>query len=137
MQVRATVSPSEIQEAARLLRPRRFWLRFFAANWYATALCVVAVGGGINRLIHHEKVNWDVMAIVLAIGVGFISFSWYRWNSALAKIAESASARSGTLSLDADGVRTQLASGTSTFLPWSTYNKWTEGKSVFLLTGND
>ncbi|GGA57397.1 hypothetical protein GCM10011507_05930 [Edaphobacter acidisoli] len=137
MQVRATVSASEMQEAARLSRPRRFWLRFFAANWYATALCVIALGAGINALIHHEQVKWDVMGMLLAIGGGFIGFSWYRWNAALAKAAQNASARSGTLSLDADGVRTQLASGTSTFLPWSTYSKWTEGTSVFLLTGND
>ncbi|HZY63015.1 MAG TPA: YcxB family protein [Edaphobacter sp.] len=137
MQVRATVSATELQEAARLSRPRLFWLKFFAANWYSSVICLLVVGVAINALINHERMNWGAMAMVFAICVGFIGFSWFRWNSSLAKSAEAASARAGTLSLDSDGVRTRLASGTSTFIPWSTYSKWIEGRSVFLVTGND
>ena len=137
MQVRATVSPSEMKEAARMLRPRYFWLRFFAANWYATVICLLIVGAAANAAIHHEQARWGSMAIAFAIGMFFIGLSWYRWNGRLTKKAQLTSSRAGTLSLDLDGVRTTLSNGTSTFIPWSNYDKWLEGQEIFLLQGND
>ena len=137
MQIRAAVSPSELQEAARMSRGRSFWLRFFAANWYGTALLLLVVVVGANGAIHHQQMKWGAMLGFAAICVFFIGLSWYRWNSRLAKIAGASNARSGTLSLESDGIRMTSASGASTFVPWSSYNKWIEGKSVFLLTGND
>jgi hypothetical protein len=137
MQVRAAIAPDELKEAARLSRPRYFWLRFFAANWYATAICLLVIGVGVNALIYHEHPKWGSMGIIFAIGAFFIGLSWYRWNARLSKAAGAASARSGTLALDMDGIRTTLVSGASTFVPWSSYSKWAEGRTVFLLTGKD
>jgi hypothetical protein len=137
MQIRSTITPDELQEAVRISRPKRFWLRFFAANWYSSAICLLIIGVAIHALVYNEHPKWGSMAVGFAIFASFIGFSWYRWNAKLSKIAEAASARSGTFSLDADGVRTILASGSSTFVPWSSYDKWTEGKNVFLLTGKD
>jgi hypothetical protein len=137
MQVRATISPSELQEAIRMSRSRYFWLRFFAANWYATLICLVVIGVAVNALVHNEHPKWRAMAIMFAIGSFFIGWSWYRSNRGSSAGAKALSARSGTVSLDADGIRTILTSGASTFIPWSSYAKWKEGKSVFLLTGSE
>jgi hypothetical protein len=137
MQVRATLSPSELKEAALIVRPTKFWLRFFAANWYCTAICLLIIGIAINGVVTHQQLHWRNMAIVFCIAAGFIWFSWNRWNAKLAKIAETAGTRSGTLVLDSDGIRTTSQSGASNFVPWSSYEKWKEGKGVFLLTGSD
>jgi hypothetical protein len=137
MQIRATVSPSELQEAARMSRPRYFWLRFFAANWYSTVICLLVIGVAVDALINHKHPKWGAMAIFFAVFSSLIGLSWYRWNANLSKSAGRVSALSGTLSLDNDGIRTILASGASTFVPWSSYSKWTEGKSIFLLAGRD
>jgi len=137
MQIRSTISPLEIREAARLSRPRYFWLRFFAANWYATVICFLVIWAGMNALIHHEHLRWAYLTTMLAIGGFLMGFSWYRWNVSLSKTVEAVSARSGTLSLDSDGVRTTLITGALVFVPWSSYSKWVEGKSIFLLTGSD
>lgn len=135
MQIRATLTPSELKEAALISRPSRFWLRFFAANWYMSALAVLIIGIAINALVNHQDAHWGRMAGMFAIPVFFIWFSWFRWNARLAKIANAASAKSGTVSLDTDGIRSTFATGASNFVPWSSFSAWKEGRSVFLLTG--
>jgi hypothetical protein len=92
-----------MKEAVRISRPSRFWLRFFAANWYSTALCLLVVGVAINALLNHENVRWGPMAGVFAFGAFFIWLSWFRWNARLEKAAAVAlSTKSGTVSLDSD-----------------------------------
>lgn len=137
MQVRAAASPQEVREAARLLRPRSFWFKFFLANWYATLLCLVALGADANGLLHHRHLPWGPAVGLLAVGAALLGFSWYRWNARLSKAAAAAIERSGTLSLQSSGVQTTLATGASTFVPWSSFTKWREGNSVFVLSGKD
>jgi arginine exporter protein ArgO len=98
VQIRATLSPSELKEAARISRPSRFWLRFFAANWYSTAICLLVVGIAINALLNHQDVRWEPMAGVFAFGAFFIWLSWFRWNAALDKAAGAISAKSAKVS---------------------------------------
>ena len=85
MQVRSTLTPEEYREAALLSRSKYFWLRFFAANWYASIICLLILGVGISDLIHHTQPRWDLMALYLAVFGGFIAFSWYRYNEKIAK----------------------------------------------------
>lgn len=118
-------------------RPRRFWLRFFVANWYATTLCVLIIGVAVNAIINHQHPQWKAMAGVFGVATFFLWFSWYRWNANLAKAAITVSAKSGSVSLDTDGVRSTFASGATTFVPWSTFSAWKEGQNTFLLTGEN
>jgi glyoxylase I family protein len=55
--------------AARLARPRHFWLRFFAYCWYATALCAVALYTGADALLRRQPVPWDTTAGVFAFAL--------------------------------------------------------------------
>lgn len=136
MQVRSTLTPEEYREAALLSRSKYFWLRFFAANWYASIICLLLLGVGVSDLIHHTQPRWDLMALYLAIFGGFIAFSWYRYNGKIAKVGVAQNAARKSVSLDPDGIRTCLNSGADVFVPWSSYSKWVEGKSVFVLTGD-
>jgi hypothetical protein len=136
VQIRATLSPTELKEAALISRPSRFWLRFFAANWYMSVLALLIIGVAINAIVNHQDARWGPMAGMFAIAVFFIWFSWFRWNARLVKIASAASAKSGTVSLDPDGIRSTFANGASNFVPWSSFSAWKEGKSIFLLSGD-
>ena len=137
MRIRATITPSELQEAARMSRSKYFWLRFFVANWYATALCLLLIGVAINALVSGGHPQWGAMGLLFVICSFFIWFSWYRYNRSLPKSASGMSERAGTLLLGPDGIKMELASGASTFIPWSSYTKWQEGKSVFVITGKE
>lgn len=137
MEIRSTVTPEELREAVRLARPRYFWLRFAAANWYATLLLVVVIVANVNAVIHHQPAKWNNTLLFLVLVAALYGFSWYRWNSKVSKAATSSNVRSSLLSLDSDGIRTKLDSGASSFVPWASYSKWAEGRSVFLLSGRD
>ena len=134
MQIRPAATPSELQEAARLSRPRNFWWRFLAANWYATAICLLILGTALSGLRADSHLHWNLMALYLLVFGFFLWLSWYRYH---ARVAKSLGVARSSLQLDLDGVRTVLHDGTSIFLPWSRFQSWREGKAVFVLITTD
>jgi hypothetical protein len=137
MQVRPTVTPAEVREAINLSRSKYFWLKFITANWYATLICAAVIGVDVNLILQGQTPKWGGSAGMLAVGAALMFYSWFRSHSKVSKSLQEASARIENLALDPDGLRIKLNSGTFTFIPWSSYNEWTEGKSIFLLTGKD
>lgn len=137
MQIRTAVSPAEIGEAITLSRSKKFWLKFFAANWYGTLICLVVIGADVNLLANHQAQKLGPSLLLFVIMAGLMVFSYYRWQSKVSKALQSSHVRIESQSLDSDGIRIKLKTGTETFVPWSSYNKWTEGKNIFLLTGTD
>jgi len=133
MQLQSTLTSAQVQEAARLARPRFFWLRFFAYSWYSTALCVVVLYTDVNALLQHKPIHWDATGTLLGLALLFYGLRYSRWRARLAKVA-STRTRNTSISLDTDGVRTRQESGATTFVPWTSFTKWSEGKNVFLLT---
>ena len=137
MQIRTASAPGEIQEAIRLSRPKNFWFKFFAANWYASFICVAVIVVDVNKMAHGQAPRWDLTALLLAVCGALMGYSWFRWNTKVSNSLRASTARIESLSLDGDGVRVTLRSGTTTFIPWSSYTKWVEGKAVFVVTGKD
>jgi hypothetical protein len=137
MEVRPATSPGEIQEAIDLSRPRYFWLKFFAANWYASLICIVVICLDLDAFVTHSNIKLQNSLIMLLVGAGLLVFSWNRWRWKVAKALTGAGERMESLSLDPDGVRIRLTSGTATFVPWAGYKNWREGRNIFLLTGTD
>src|ERR1700735_5377006 len=137
MQLKTELSPGEIREASRLLRPKKFWLKFLMASWYATALLVVAIVVMIdNTLIDHQPPKWNAIGICFGVAAIRYTISWSRWNARQTKAMVALKPVAGTRSLESGGIQTTLASGASNFVPWSSYDKWIEGESVFVLTGS-
>jgi hypothetical protein len=136
MQLQSTLTSAQIHEAARLARPRYFWLRFFAYSWYSTALCVVAVYTAADALLRHKPIPWDATGGALAFALLFYGLRWSRWKRRLSRVAAIRS-RAASISLDPDGIRTRQESGATTFVPWTGFTKWSEGRNVFLLTSKD
>jgi hypothetical protein len=137
MQLKTDLSPGEIREASRLLRPKNFWLNFLLASWYATALLIVAIAVLVNNtLIEHEPPKWNAIAICLVLAAIRYSISWSRWNARQVKAAGALKPGVGTRSLESTGIQTTLATGATSFVPWSSYNKWVEGETVFVVTGS-
>jgi hypothetical protein len=137
MQVRSTVSPEEAKEAVDLLKPKNFWLKFFAANWYATLIGIIAIGVNANLLIQGKPVRLGPSAGLLLFVAAALFYSWYRWAGKVSKAFLAASQHVRELSLEADGLKSVSDTGASKFVPWSSYESWSEGKSIFLLKGKD
>jgi len=134
MQLRSALTTADIQEAGRLARPHYSWLRFLLASWYSTVLCVGALYGLSNDVVHHRPIQWKATVLVLGLAGFFYWLRWSRWKSRLGK-ATAQRNRAASISVDADGIRTRQESGATSFTPWASFNKWTEGKNVFLLSG--
>jgi hypothetical protein len=137
MQIRSQVTPEEVQEAAKFMRPRRFWFRFFTANWYASLLVGVVVGADVLRLNNAKPIPLDQSGILLAVAACMFVLSYFLWNRKVCKNLLAATSRLQSINLDPDGLHMQLITGATTFVPWSSFNKWIEGKTVFVLFGKD
>jgi hypothetical protein len=137
MQVRAQLTPEELKDAARLIRPKMFWLRMALANWYALTILIAVVGAIIYHAMNSLPYNWAGALGVAGIALLFLGFSWWRYNSRIGKITDRWNKNCGNSSLDTDGIRTDAANGATTFVPWSAYSTWKEGKLVFLVKGDN
>jgi|SRR6185312_180267 len=137
MQVRTASSPAELRDAAWILRSRYFWWQFSARNIHAVLILLVLFSFLTISIVNRQMPKWEDMGGLLFGGAFFSLMVWYRWNKTFKKAAAALKPRSGMMLLDSDGVRTTLESGATSFVPWSSYTKCVEGKSVFVLTGSD
>ncbi|HUZ92252.1 MAG TPA: YcxB family protein [Methylocella sp.] len=137
MQIRSKVTPEEAKEAAGLLRPHNFWLKFFVANWYATVIGILLIGVNVNLLVEGKQIKAGPSAGLLLFVAAALFYSWYRYVGKVTKALQASSARIEDLSLGSDGVKVVVDTGASSFVPWSSYEKWSEAKNIFLLKGKD
>ena len=137
MEIRASFTTAELREVARLSRSRFFWLRFLAANWYATLLTaglIVFVTGAIAR---HQQMEWRRLLIGLAVIAGLYAYAWFRYTYKFSRLAARSASRNRTATLDSEGIRTLAESGATSFVPWKSFDRCIEGKLIFLLKGNN
>ena len=137
MEIRTSLTSAELREVARMSRSWRFWVHFFATNWYATALAVTLIGVVTNGAIHHQFMPWKDFLIVLAAVAALYGYSWFRYNRKLSRIAARSAALNRTRTLEADGIHTLTEGGVTSFMPWRAFDRCMEGKLIFLLKGND
>jgi drug/metabolite transporter (DMT)-like permease len=137
MQIRSDATPQQVQEAAKLMRPRRFWFRFFTANWYASLLVAIVVGANVVRLNNGQPLRLGQAGLLLALAAAMFVLTYFLWNRKVCKNLQAATARIQSIDLDPEGVRIQLITGATTSVPWSSFSKWIEGETVFVLLGKD
>lgn len=137
MQIRLQLTPAEIQEAIRLSRTKNFWFKFALGNWYLALICLFVVGADIDAAFHGRTPRWDATGVLFAIAAVVMCASWFLWKGRMSAAIRNANSRVQMLSLDPDGVRSNLNSGSSTFVPWSNYTKWVEGATVSVLISRD
>lgn len=133
MQLRTEITPSELTEAMRLNRTRMYWPKVFLANWYATLLLIVVVWAEIARMIDGKPVQPSSLGLLL-IPVFFLWFYWYRTQGAVRKAASQLSDTQGSATIDGKGISANFSTGSISFVPWSEFRGWKEGKDVFTLT---
>lgn len=137
MQLKTELSPAELREASRLLRPKNFWWKFLLASWYAIALVIVGIVVLVDDvLIDHEPPKWGAIGVCFGVAAFRFAISWTRWNARQTKNQGSLNFGTGTRALESGGVQTTLTNGASSFVPWAAYKKWVEGDTVFVLTGS-
>ena len=135
MQFQSPSTPAQFSETARLTRPKNYWLRLLGLNWYASLLVIIAFGVLVAPLVTHEPVKWNAFGILLALAAFRFGISYTRLQDRTKKALAAAHPGPGTWTLEPAGIRSTLANGATGFVPWTSYDKWVEGKSVFVVTG--
>lgn len=71
-----------------------------------------------------------IFASLVALTLGLM---WLGLTRSLRKTAKALSATGGQMNVETQGITTILPNGTRTFVPWSAFAGWREGKLVFTL----
>lgn len=133
MQVQTEITADELTEAISLNQPSTHWLNVLQANGLAAALLVGILWVDTKNRVagkHVPPVSW----VLLLVPVLLIGFYWYRKHSGVRRAVSKPSNTPGTASVDASGISSTTSTGAPSFVPWSEYSGWKEGKEVFTLT---
>jgi len=133
MQIQTEITPDELGQAMRLNRTKMYWPKFFLANWYASLLLVVIVWAEIARIADGKPIQPGSLGVLL-IPVFLFWFYWFRTQGNVRKAASQLSDTQGSASVDGKGISSASSSGATSFVPWSEYSGWKEGRDVFTLT---
>jgi len=133
MQISTEITPDELSQAMRLNRTKMYWPKVLLANWYGTLLLVVIIWAEIARLIDGKPVQPSSLGLLL-IPVFLIWLYWYQTQGNLRRAASQLSDTKGSASIDGKGISSASSSGATSFVPWSEYSGWKEGRDVFTLT---
>jgi YcxB-like protein len=133
MQVQTEITADELSQAIGLNRPANYWQNVLQANGLALALLVGILWADVKRQMagkHVPAVSWALLLIPVLL----IWFYWYRKHSDVRRAVSKPSNTPGSASVDANGISSTTSTGAPSFVPWSEYSGWKEGKDVFTLT---
>ncbi len=133
MQVETEITEDELSQAISLNRPSNYWLNVLQANGLPIALLVGILWADIKWQMagkHVPLVSWALLLIPVLL----IWFYWYRKHSAVRRAVARPTNTPGSASVDANGISYTTSTGAPSFVPWSEYSGWKEGKDVFTLT---
>jgi hypothetical protein len=133
MQVQTEITADELSQAISLNRPANYWPNALRANGLALAMLVGILWADIKTQMagkHVPAVSWALLLIPVLL----IWFYWHRKQSAVRSAVSRPSNTPGSASVDANGISYTNSTGAPSFVPWSEYSGWKEGKDVFTLT---
>ena len=133
MQIDTEVTADELSQAIALNRSSAYWLNVLRAHGLPLALLFAILWVDIRARMAGKPVP-AVSWALLVIPVLLIGFYWYRKYSAVRRAVSRPSNTPGSASVDANGISYTASTGAPSFVPWSEYSGWKEGKDVFTLT---
>lgn len=134
MQISGKLTEEDLKDVRRVLRPKSYWLRVIAANWYGALLLGAIIWATITGLTGSTHPNWTALAIIWLVIAGIFSWSFFKAKRANAKgRAALDAARPNWISLEPPGVTLDGPNGATSFRPWNHFKGWREGKQVLLL----
>ena len=133
MQIQTEITADELKQAISLNQPSTHWLKVLQANGLAIALLAGILWADIKSQMagkHVPLVSWALLLIPVLL----IWLYWYRKQSAVQSAVSKPSNTPGFASVDANGISYTNSTGAPSFVPWTEYSGWKEGKDVFTLT---
>ncbi len=133
VEIHTEITASELSQAIGLNQPSTHWRKTFQANGLASALLVGILWADVKSQIagkHVPPISWALLLVPALL----FWFYWYRKHSAVRRAVTRPSNTPGSATVDANGISYTNSTGAPSFVPWSEYSGWKEGKDVFTLT---
>ncbi len=132
MTVPCGTSTEELREAFFLNLNAATCLKLALGNARLLMITCVFLVAMISQIVTGKG---DLRLIMIFAGLVALTLGvmWLGLTRSLRKRAKAMSAAGGQMSIDAQGITTILPNGTRTFVPWSAFARWREGKLVFTI----
>ena len=134
MEFPARFTQQDLEEIARLTRPRFHWVDFVITHVHGVAFAVALTWIGVLTLLGRTHLPWWFIATLWSVVVGLVGWGFYAarraHNWALARIKASLPDRT---TLAADGVHWIGPLGAIGFRPWSQFMFFRERGGVLAL----
>jgi hypothetical protein len=130
MTVPCGTSAEELREAFFLNLNAAICWKFALGNVRFLTISSVLLVAAIGQMAT-GKADLKVIAVLAGLLALMLAGMWFRLTRSLGKAARALSASGGQMSIEAQGITTAMPSGARTFVPWSAFAGWREGKLVF------
>ena len=137
MQIEVWFTTQATDEAARMTARWYSWPLLLLGNIQGVALVAALLIGGCVIFVNGVfTAKPDLLRAALGIVMVVVPVAGFRWavrSEARKAEKELAAINPQKLTFDADGLHTVEKTGATSFVPWSSYSGFREGKAVILL----
>jgi hypothetical protein len=133
MVVECQLNHTEMREAFRLNLTPSFWFKAVFSNIRAVFILCVVLAMVVHDIIHKDTQNWGAITMLYGFAAVLIGIYLLKTLFAIKKTVAKHNEAYSRITLDSQGVSTANDSGATSFVPWSQYKRWKEGKLVFTI----
>jgi hypothetical protein len=134
MEFSGNVRREDLDDIARLIRPKRYWLRLVWETWHGAALMLAILWATVAGFLGQTHPNWTAGAVIWAVIAGIISWTAYSVRRERTQLlTELRSAMPERFTLASGGIRWTGLDGRDVVVPWSDVTAWRESGRVVVL----
>jgi hypothetical protein len=134
MQFSGKLTEADLKDLGKMTRSKMYWVRLVVANWYGTALLLIAAWATIAGILGQIHPNWRAVGVIWAIVAGLASWNIFWTKRARGRQLKKLNATlPDQVSFTNDGVKWEGPNGATGFLPWRNFKGWREGRRVVLV----
>jgi hypothetical protein len=138
MELSGRLVKEDLDDVARLLRPRFYWLFLAWESWHGTVLLLLIVWFTILGLLGYTKPNWVAMGLIWAVIAGIVFWTARRVRrERIEELARVNAALPECFKLTSEGIRWTEREGRAVLLLWSDVVAWRERGRVVAIDQSD
>ena len=136
MEFSGKLTPQDVEDLRRLLRPCLFWIRQIAEGWQGAALLIAIVWATILGILGKTHPIWWAMAAIWAVIIAIVAWTVCKVRREREQeLRQLNAALPEKIVFTSAGVTWDETHSQTHFLPWSEFTNWRERGRVVALDG--
>jgi hypothetical protein len=125
------LSNAEMREAFWMNQTWQTWFGPLARKLHVLVFVAAAAMGVMLDVVEHQHSRLGNVGILVGPEAIVLVIYWWRISRRVAGMTARVNAVTKRITLDASGIKALSRSESMTYLPWSNYRFWKEGRLVF------